>query len=189
MKRYIIPIVIILVLASGWLSGCSATTTYQNDQHDYTIDYPSNWVLEASDSKQVFIHPHETEFLYRNVSIKISDPEPLLSIEEEVMSVINTYSMPDCACTIFQIVSSKALENNWDWLLEYIFIKDDPDAGLNLQGQDYFKKTDDFLYVISLTWELESDSIPTELKTIVDSFQIRGATFSQRPCCLDFFRE
>ena len=47
MKRYLIPIMTILVLASGVMAGCgqktSSTKIYQNDQYAYSVNIPETW--------------------------------------------------------------------------------------------------------------------------------------------------
>jgi len=51
--RYLIPILVMLVLASGVLAACSpkteALSTYTNNTYNYLIKYPSSWKVDESE--------------------------------------------------------------------------------------------------------------------------------------------
>ncbi len=61
MKRYLIPILAILVLASGLLVGCSKNTaTYHNSTYGYYIDYPSDWTPSQLSGDEMALKPPDS---------------------------------------------------------------------------------------------------------------------------------
>jgi len=136
---------------------------YENIKYGYTLDYPSSWTLEVSKPEKVFIWtPHDNPnpamlFIYVQempTSIPLEEcPTDWLRVHEEQEGLI--------------VLSSRALENKWDRLLEYTTTKKE---GGKTYYKTYFKRVGSLLYLIDVS--SVSAGKPSELQDIVDSFEV-----------------
>lgn len=197
MKRYLIAILIILLLASGIITACATTEnyssttegyiTYQNKEDGFTVDYPSqDWKLRKLDKwederglESFEIQPIElTGYageIWQYAYIYVYDSDPSSSIEEEITRTRHNLYSAMALIGDFRILWSKPLEGKWDWLVEYEYCY--PNFRF-LYERDYFKKTNNLLYIINVAWD--SKSMPVELQGIVNSFQVTESSFPHK---------
>ena len=155
---------IVLVSAScGEPEVTSPYTHYMNEKYGYSLDYPSDWLLDTSAPDFVKVHPVEFETPLYSCCVAIRPWAHTIPID-----VCATLHIKHVSQTLedVTILASQEQSDKWDWLVRYTCTL----MGHSLYAEDYFKNAEDFQYLIGLVYE--SDSMPTELRAILDSFQI-----------------
>ena len=171
-------LVIVVILAAIGCGGegqapTPELTTYVNSDFGYSFDYPSNWILEASDSEKVFVWTPQEFATTAMVFIHVSDVSMTIPLErcvEEWPTSVHTKPKE------LNIISSKPKENGWDWFLEYLIVENNGDKKYI---ETYFERIDSHLYLIE-TLRVSATKLP-ELKSIVDSFNIESENGNEEP--------
>lgn len=133
---------------------------YLNEEHGYSLDYPSNWVLDSSDARSVLITPVDSP-MHQNLTVFVWASE---SLEDSVNFALTTarQTLGD-----FTLLSSEPLDDTWDWFLGGTYIDSE---FREVHYQQYLKATNNFQYTIIAFYEL--DSTPVEMQRIIDSFSV-----------------
>ena len=90
MKRYLIPIMTILVLASGVMAGCgqktSSTEIYQNSKYGYSVNIPKTWTTTINEEEIGHTATFAPTHNQMEITVKVSSEEALNNSYSEARS-------------------------------------------------------------------------------------------------------
>ncbi len=165
MKRYLIPIVIVLVLTLGLLVACgqqaSSTEIYHNYQYGYMIEYPSSWTLDDSGETVHISRPLREYITVGALEGKQITPEDLEWLFDDMVKEM-TISTED-----FQLISKARLYDIGHPAWQIVWTGK-TNEGLAIKAKTRCIAYKDKLYVI--TAGAPGIDLPSELETALRSF-------------------
>jgi len=154
MRKSALLILSIAVLLLSITAGCSILgpsspqepifTTYINDQFDYSISYPENWLEGEQSKKEVYILASDPDQAYICIAVLENATLPMSEIAKRWLVAV-TQSQDNVA-----IIDSAKMEGLWDWYLSYDYVsKWDED----FHAEVFFKQVGTRVYRVDLIGE------------------------------------
>jgi hypothetical protein len=171
MKRILLIIMAAGILLLGACNGGSVELThYVNEQYGYSIDYPSDWLLEELSDNETGVMPPNAN--YNQIQISSFPGEPTLDLmEDEAIRSTNESVLQLLADQLealeMEITVNERSEEQWDWVVEFtISLQGD----VTLEGGLLIKETPTITYNI---FYIQSADWP-EGQEVIDSFTPLG---------------
>ena len=171
MKRILLIIMAIGILLLGACNGSGGELThYVNEQYGYSIDYPSDWLLEELSDNETGVMPPDAH--YNQIQISSFPGEPTLDLMED--SAIRTSNeavlqmlADQLSATDMELTVNERSEEQWDWVVEFTMTLP---GDVTLEGGLLIKETSTITYNI---FYIQSADWP-EGQEVIDSFTPTG---------------
>jgi hypothetical protein len=170
MKRILLIILAIGVLLLGACNGAGGELTqYVNEHYGYSIDYPSDWLLEDLSDNETGVMP--TDANYNQIQISSFPGEPSLDLMEDsairsTNEAVLQMLADQLSATDMEITVNERAEEQWDWVVEFTMTLQD----FTLEGGLLIKETPTITYNI---FYIQSADWP-EGQEVIDSFTPLG---------------
>lgn len=147
---------------------------YVNEEFEFSIDYPKEWLLEEVNPNEVGIKPEDSK--YNQIQIGVYDAKPIIGVYEESFIVsshetgLRQYFDALGACELEILVNERA-SGMWDWVVRFTVIYEDtPLQGGEFIREYYFSEGECLVYSL---FYMHSEDWPEGLE-VIDSFTITG---------------
>ncbi len=142
-------------------------THYVNAEFGFSVDYPTDWILEEVDLGKIGIKPEESAYNQIMISAYVGSPA-FASSPEFMISTSNEASLRQffeaLGFTDLTILVNEPASEKWDWVMTFtVFYEDIP-----LQGGQFIKETESVYYTLFF---LQNTDWP-EGQEVIDSFSL-----------------
>jgi len=159
------------ILLLGACNGSGGELThYVNEQYGYSIDYPSDWLLEDLSDNETGVMPPNAH--YNQIQISSFPGEPTLDLmDDEAIRSTNEAVLQLLADQLevleMEITVNERSEERWDWVVEFTM---NLQEGSTLEGGLLIKETPTVTYNV---FYIQSADWP-EGQEVIDSFTPLG---------------
>ena len=179
----LLVVALVLLLASCVLSCGEGSNTpsappepeyvhYVNEEFEFSLDYPEDWLLEEVNPNEVGIRPKDSE--YNQIQIGAYDAEPIIGLFEDSFIVSSHKASLQqffdmMGASDLEILVNERASGMWDWVVSFTVVYEDTP----LQGGEFIKEryiSEDEFIIYSLFY-MHSMDWPEGIK-VIDSFTV-----------------
>ena len=147
---------------------------YVNEEFEFSLDYPKDWLLGEVSPNEVGIKPKDSE--YNQIQISAYEAKPIIGVYEESFIASSHKAglqqyFDALGASDLEILVNERVSGMWDWVVSFTVVYEDtPLQGGELIREYYFSEEECLVYSLFYMYSMDW---PEGLK-VIDSFRITG---------------